>query len=82
MPEQTNPSKNEGFLLKANGSRIQFAHCPIRACNGFPAWLPPQISGVFFWQNSRTGVQLRTGRVPSMRERFNTGSMESKEKQP
>ena len=36
MPEQTNPSKNEGFLLKANGSRIQFAHCPIRACNGFP----------------------------------------------
>src|SRR5438045_4066879 len=48
MPEQTNPQKMDGFFVKVNGGQIQVAHCPIRACTGFPAWLPPpQFSGVF-----------------------------------
>jgi hypothetical protein len=84
MPEQTNHSKNGWFLLKGQwwpnpGCALSnFGRAPDsrRGCRRH------SFQEYSLWQNSRTSVQLRTGRVQSMREQFNTGSMESKEKQP
>jgi len=74
----------DGFFVKANGGQIQVAHCPIRVCTGFPGVVAAAtvFRSILFGKTHGLAFSSERRRVQSMPKEFNTGSMESKEKQP